>query len=196
MNLREMALLVVMVVQEVRRDLTIDQETVHHVISTTTDADAIHLTTMEMKSVISKEVHQKPKMNMDVDEVMIVVVMDEVTEEVMAMIDMDMVKTTKVTEVMVKTIVVNSQDIKLIKMEEIQDHEIHVTIQEVHKVQTQEDWTHAQAQDQTLVLTRDLTQDHWTQEGHHRIVLRHQDTTTTVDLHQAYQMIVKKNMIL
>ena len=155
MNLREMALLVVMVVQEVRRDLTIDQETVHHVISTTTDADAIHLTTMEMKSVISKEVHQKPKMNMDVDEVMIVGVMDEVTEEVMAMIDMDMVKTTKVTEVMVKTIVVNSQDIKIIKMEEIQDHEIHVMIQEVHKVQTQEEWTHAQVQGQTHVLTRD-----------------------------------------
>ena len=66
-----MAPLVVMVVQQVRRDLTIDQETVHHVISTTTDADAIHLTTMEMKSVISKEVHQKPKMNMDVVEVMI-----------------------------------------------------------------------------------------------------------------------------
>ena len=111
---------------------------------------------MEMKNVISKEVHQKPKMNMDVDALMIVDVTDEViTEVVMAKIDMDMVKITKVTEVMVRKIVVNHQDIKLIKMEGIQDHEIHVTIQEVHKVQTQEDWTHAQVHDQINVLTRD-----------------------------------------
>ena len=156
MSLRETAPLVVTVVRQVRRDLTIDPETVHHVTSTTTDVDAIHQRTMEMKNVISKEVHQKPKMNMDVDALMIVGVTDEViTEVVMAKIDMDMVKITKVTEVMVKKIVVNHQDIKLIKMEGIQDHEIHVTIQEVHKVQIQEDWTHAQVHDQIHVLTRD-----------------------------------------
>lgn len=157
MNLRETAPLAVMVVRQVRRDLTIDQETVRHVISTTTDADEIHRIVMETKNVISKEARQKPRMTMDVDEVMIVGVKDEMipTEVDMVKIDMVMVKTTKVTEVMVKMIVVNHQGIKLIKMEEIQDHEIHVMIQEVHKVQTQEDWTHAQVQGQTHVLTRD-----------------------------------------
>ena len=158
MTLREMEPLADMVVREVRQDLIIDHETVHHVISITTDADVIIPIIMETKNGILKEGHRKPKMSMDVDVVMTVVVTDEmITTKVMAKIDMDMVKTVKMTVVMVRTIVDHHRDIKSIKMVEIHGHEIHVTIQEdqVHKVRTQEDWTHGQVQDRTHVRIRD-----------------------------------------
>ena len=155
MILREMELLVDTIVREVRQDLIIGQETVHHVTSTTTGADVIIPITMEIKNVILKEVHQKTKMIMDVD-VMIVDMTDEtIITKAMKMIDMGTVKTTKATGAMVRTTVVHHREIKSIKMEEIQDHETHVMIQEVHKVQTQEDWTHDQVQDRTNALTRD-----------------------------------------
>ena len=110
MTSREMELLVDMIVRGARRDLIIDQETVRRVTSTTTDMDVIIPITMEIKNVISKEVHQKPKMTMDV---VIVDMTDEmIITKAMAMIDMGMVKTAKVTGAMVRTTVVHHREIK------------------------------------------------------------------------------------
>ena len=110
MTSREMELLVDMIVREARRDLIIDQETVRRVTSTTTDMDVIIPITMEIKNVISKEVHQIPKMTMDV---VIVDMTDEmIITKAMAMIDMGMVKTAKVTGAMVRTTVVHHREIK------------------------------------------------------------------------------------